>query len=410
VRACTVTCTLVSGGDPVAEVAFGAQLRECRQAVGLSLRQLATRVGYDHSYLSQVERGQRPGSAELARLCDRELGTGNELTCTFAQRRRPMPDASPGYTATEAAVQPADSLEAAWHGLVTAFGCTDAMATLGDVRSVPPARLLPELITDLRMASAQSAVVAAQLCVLTAQTLTSLGQASTARRWWQAARAAADSSAESAVQSSVRAREAISGLAERRLPIRLLETAEEALAVTSGGAVVQAHAARALVLAELGRHGPAHRALQELIGVADELPSASTSPGDWSPYEVHGAEGRVCARLGYGAAGCVLLARASELCPEDWLGERARLQMALAECLVVDGEVAAGVALALRVLVELPDEWHTYYLYDDAERVLSAVRARQPASAGTLQELLGRRPYLDSRSVGTGSSPLRGQG
>ena len=33
-------------------------------------------------------RGQRPGSAELARLCDRELGTGNELTSTFAQRRR----------------------------------------------------------------------------------------------------------------------------------------------------------------------------------------------------------------------------------------------------------------------------------------------------------------------------------
>jgi transcriptional regulator with XRE-family HTH domain len=382
----------------VAEAAFGAQLRECRQAVGLSLRQLATRVGYDHSYLSQVERGQRPGSAELARLCDRELGTGNELTMTFQQRRRPTP----------AAPSQADPLEAAWHGLVTAFGGTDAAASLGAFRTVPPARLLPELITDLRMTP--SAVVAAQLSVLTAQTLTGFGQASTARRWWQAARTAADSSADSAVQSSVRAREAVSGLAERRPPAQLLQTAEEALAVASGGAVVQAHAARALVLAELKHRGQAHRALQELIGVADELRSASTSSGpldDWAPYEVHGVEGRVCARLGYGAAGCVLLARAVELCPEDWLGERSRLQMGLAECLVVDGEVAAGVALAQRVLVELPDEWHTYYLYDDAARVLSAVRTRQPGMAGTLQELLGRRPYLDSRSVGTGSSPVR---
>jgi transcriptional regulator with XRE-family HTH domain len=404
VRACTVPFTLVSGGDPVAEATFGAQLRECRQAVGLSLRQLATRVGYDHSYLSQVERGQRPGSAELARLCDRELGTGNELTSTFEHRRRSTPAAcSPGDH-----FGPADALEAAWRGLVAAFGGTAATAALGDFRSVPPARLLPELITDLRTAS--SAVVAAQLSVLTAETLTSLGQSSTARRWWQAARTAADNSADASVLSSVLAREAISGLAERRPLPQLLATADEAVAIAAGGAAVQALAARALALAELRRHGEAHRALQELIGVADELPSASTSSGplsDWAPYEVHGAEGLVCVRLGYGAAGCVLVARAIELCPEDWLGERARLQMRLAECLVVDGEVAAGVALALRLLVELPDEWHTYYLYDDAERVLSAVRTRQPGMAATLQELVGRRPYLDSRSVGTGSSPYR---
>jgi hypothetical protein len=77
---------------------------------------------------------------------------------------------------------------------------------------------------------------------------------------------------------------------------------------------------------------------------------------------------------------------------------------------VVDGEVAAGVALALRVLVELSDEWHTYYLYDDAARVLSAVRARQPGMAATLQELLARAPYLEGRSVGTGSRGVRGQG
>ncbi|MFG1817422.1 helix-turn-helix domain-containing protein [Kribbella sp. NPDC049174] len=369
----------------MAEATFGAQLRECRQAVGLSLRQLATRVGYDHSYLSQVERGQRPGSAELARLCDRELGTGSELTSAFAPRRR----------STQAAARTTDPLEAAWHGFVAVFGRTDA---LGDFRSVPPAQLLPELIADLRVLQSDSAVEAAQLSVLTAQTLTALGQGSAARRWWLAARVAADRSTEE-VRSSVLAQEVISGLAERRPLLQLLETAGEA-----GGAVVQAHGARALVLAELGRYGEAHRALQELIGFADELPSASTGP---LAYEVHVTEGRVCARLGYGAAGCVLLARALELCPDEWVGERARLRMGLAECLVVDGEVAAGVALALRVLVELPDEWHTYYLYDDAARVLSAVRTREPGMAVTLQELLGRRPYLDNRSVGTGSSSLR---
>jgi len=79
--------------------------------------------------------------------------------------------------------------------------------------------------------------------------------------------------------------------------------------------------------------------------------------------------------------------------------------MGLAECLVVDGEVAAGVALAMRVLVELPDEWHSYYLYDVGERVLSVVREKEPGlrSARDLQELLRRRVYLGGRSVGSGS-------
>ena len=53
------------------------------------------------------------------------------------------------------------------------FGRTDA---LGDFRSVPPAQLLPEMIAELRALQSDSAVEAAQLSVLTAQTLTALGQ------------------------------------------------------------------------------------------------------------------------------------------------------------------------------------------------------------------------------------------
>ena len=400
----------------MAESAFGAQLRHSRQAVGLSLRQLATRVGYDHSYLSQVERGQRPGSAGLARLCDRELGTGDELTTTFEQKQ-----AQSGRS-TPAALQPADALEAAWHGLINAYGCTDATADLGDFRTVPPARLLPDLMTYLQVVqareSADAAVQAAELSVLTAMTLTGFGELRAARRWWQVARTAADSSADASVRSSVRAREAVSGLAERRPLLQLLATAEEALALARparGGCVVRAHAARARVLAELGRQDEAHLALQELIGVADELPSASTTDGplgDWTAYEVHGAEGRVCASLGYATAGCVLLARALELCPVDRLGERASLELWLAECLAVDGEVAAGVALALRVLVELPDEWHTYYLYDDARRVVAAARERAPGLAAVrdLEVLLERKVYAEGRSVGSGSWSGWGRG
>ncbi len=394
----------------MADAAFGMQLRESRKAAALSLRQLAVRVGYDHSYLSQVERGQRPGSADLARLCDRELGTGNHLASTYEQvQGRAVPAAQrAGSVRTTAQIdstaRPTD---------------THPMAGHDDWRSVPPGRLLPELVAEFQMlrahaagrASTETAVRTAQLSVLIAVTLTGLGQLRGARRWWRAARVTADSSGEIWARSLVRAREVASGLAGRRQSPDLLQMADEAVelsrhASSTPDCAAHAHAARAQVLAELGRPAGAHRALQELLSVTDQLPLASTSTlASWTPYDGHSAEGRVYARLGHGAAGCVLLGRALELCRTEWVGERAVTEMGLAECLVVDGEVAAGVALAMRVLVELPDEWHSYYLYDVGERVLSVVREKEPGlrSARDLQELLRRRVYLGGRSVGSGS-------
>ncbi|MGW6279565.1 helix-turn-helix domain-containing protein [Kribbella sp. NPDC055071] len=398
------TASTKAAGGPSA---FGAQLRQCRQAVGLSLRQLSGRVGYDHSYLSQVERGQRLGSADLARLCDRELGTGTQLTALYAEahseppRRRPPVDNLP-----------MDPLAAAWQEL--AGGCSGVDED-ADPQSVPPGALLPELVSELRLLQARgpdgvtafSARVTRQ-CVLIAETLTALGEARGATRWWWAGRAVADDSGEGWLRSEVRVAEAVSGMAERRPLPHLLELADEALALAHHGRVrlsivVRAHALRARVLAAMGEAAEAHRALQELLSCSDALPSATTQ--DLAPYQVHGLEGRVCAGLGYGPAGCLLLGRAVELCPEERVGERARLQVAQAECLAVDGEVTVALAVAMRVLVELPDEWHTYYLYDDAHRVLSATREREPGLSAVrdLEVLLERKAYQRGRSVGSGS-------
>ncbi|TCC17528.1 XRE family transcriptional regulator [Kribbella speibonae] len=379
-------------GGPVTETpigtsfgtSFGPLLRQCRQAVGLSLRQLAARVGYDHSYLSQVERGQRPGSADLARLCDRELGTEGRLTATF--ERRPAradqlrPEAGP--------------LETAWRGLVATLGSGGPMPD--DFRNVPPAALLPELVRQMQGADGAEA---AELSMLIAETLARLGERHTARRWWWAARTAADSIAAGPQPALVRAREVITGLAERRPLAELLELADESVALdrqAPGAAGCVPRTAQALVLAELGRTQEAHCALQELIGVGDELAPEAR------PYQLHWAEGRVCTLLGYGVAGCVLLERARELCPESWIGERARLDLSLAECLVVAGETAAGLATALRVLVELPDEWHDSLVYDAGARVLHVVQA-EPGAA-ELRQLLARSAYRSGRSVGGGSS------
>lgn len=359
-------------------------MRQSRQAAGLSLRQLAARVGYDHSYLSQVERGQRPGSADLARLCDRELGTGDQLTGAF--ERRPSRTERPGQTS--------DPLELAWQGLVAAAGVADQTIALDDFRSTPPAVLLPDLVSELQLLQARGVdeAQAVELSILIAETLTGLGERRPARRWWWAAHA----SAVGAGEALVCARETISGLAERRPLPPLLELADKALAQESPSVV--SHAARALILAELGRREETQQALQQLVGVGNETVVAAAGPADWMPYQLHWAEGRVCARLGYGVPGCILLERARELCPERWIGERAKIDLALAESLAVAGEVPAGLAMALRVLVELPDEWRDLWVYDAADRVLRVV-PESDRGAVELRRLLGAK----GRSVGSGS-------
>ena len=429
----------------MAEAAFGVQLRQSRQAAALSLRQLATRVGYDHSYLSQVERGQRPGSAHLARLCDRELNTGTTLTTAYQQANpqpeqaqtavRSRPTEPTGPTGPTHSGQPAHrtalpaTLEAIRHGLAESFKQSHATnewhAVAADLAmafsTTPPGELLPELAAQLQLLPAESpehAVPATELSALVALTLTGLGQTRAARRWWSTCRASAESSGDRLAMSLVRAWEAAAGLAERRPLGNLLTLADEAVTLAidspSSGAVLggragclaRAHADRALVLAQQGLAAISWDAAEELLAVTAELPVEETSGlFDWPAYKVHGIEGQVCAELGYPAAGYVVLERALEMCPLESRVGRAELELCLARCLMVDGEVAAGLALAMRALVELPDEWHTQYLYDAGARVLSAVPGKdlvRPA-VRDYRELLGRRPYLN-RTVGSGSS------
>ena len=415
----------------MAEAAFGVQLRRSRQAAALSLRQLANMVGYDHSYLSQVERGQRPGSAHLAQLCDRELGTGDILTTAYEQALQPAGRAAP--MASPVLPASVDLLEAVRHGLAGSLGRVQdgdewAAVTANyarDIVTTPPAELLPELAADLELLratastdSAALAVPATELAVLIALTLTALGRTRAAGRWWRTARATADSSADRTIGSLARGWEAISGLSERRPLPELLELADDALALAEQpGCVARALAARAKVLASLDRAADARLALRDFLAVAGDLPiepSRDTSLHDWSAYKVHGVESFVYTTLGDTAAAYNAQDRALALCPAECLSERAEIELQLARCLVVDDEVAAGLATAMRVLVELPDQWHTQFLYDAAGRVLSAVPGKDLGRAAVREyrELLVRRPYQrrDNRSVGSGSSSAWSQG
>ena len=418
----------------MAETAFGVQLRRSRQAAALSLRQLAARVGYDHSYLSQVERGQRPGSAHLAQFCDRELGTGSALTSAY-ERARPArtpgpaapPSVQPPVPALSAGV---DVLEAVRHGVAGSFGQVREVEEwsavvaghAADFPTTPAAELLPELAADLQLlrasaaaGSTELAVPAAELAVMIAMSLTAVGRMRAAARWWRTARSTADSSAEGWIGGRVRSWESISGLSEQRPLPELLELAEQGhTLVAQPRDIGRALAARAKVLASLELETEAREALRQLLACFDEPPAqedGATSLFGWAQYEVHGLESFVYTALGDTPAAYVAQDRALTLCPGEHLRERAELELQLAQCLVLDGEVAAGLATAMRVLVELEDRWHTQSLYDAAGRVLFAVQGRELGRPAVrdYRELLKRRPYF-GRTVGSGSSSAWTQG
>lgn len=58
---------------------FGALLRECRAAAGISMGELARRINYSKSYLSKIENDLKPPNATVARLCDGTLDAGGSL-------------------------------------------------------------------------------------------------------------------------------------------------------------------------------------------------------------------------------------------------------------------------------------------------------------------------------------------
>ncbi|MGM0364776.1 helix-turn-helix domain-containing protein, partial [Streptomyces griseoaurantiacus] len=59
---------------------FGAALRRARGERGLSLAALARLVHYSKGYLSKIENGGKPPTADLARRCDEALRAGGALS------------------------------------------------------------------------------------------------------------------------------------------------------------------------------------------------------------------------------------------------------------------------------------------------------------------------------------------
>ncbi|MFF7949665.1 nSTAND1 domain-containing NTPase [Streptomyces griseorubiginosus] len=67
------------GGAGGAPPDFPSELRRLRQERGLSLTALAQRVHYSKGYLSKIENGSKPATADVGRRCDEALHAGGAL-------------------------------------------------------------------------------------------------------------------------------------------------------------------------------------------------------------------------------------------------------------------------------------------------------------------------------------------
>ncbi|MFD3556316.1 helix-turn-helix domain-containing protein, partial [Streptomyces goshikiensis] len=75
---------------------FPAQLRRLRALRGLSLADLARRTHYSKGYLSKIETGAKPPTADVARRCDEVLGAGGELLRLVRDTDVPGPRSAAG--------------------------------------------------------------------------------------------------------------------------------------------------------------------------------------------------------------------------------------------------------------------------------------------------------------------------
>ncbi|GHG53301.1 nSTAND1 domain-containing NTPase [Streptomyces griseocarneus] len=134
-----------SGGAPASTVAPGEHLRRLRQERGMSLAGLSHLVHYTKSYLSRVETGEKPMTAEVARRCEGALRAGGELTRLVAR--------SAGRRGARGA-----PLEVCPYRGLAAFGTADADWFFGRERATAA---LVRLLTERLDGSGPTAVVAA---------------------------------------------------------------------------------------------------------------------------------------------------------------------------------------------------------------------------------------------------------
>lgn len=395
---------------------YAAKLRTLMQERDISGNALAARVPCNRSYIYRVASGQQQGSRKLARRLDEVLSAGGALVAAFEQNdARPdaaLPDGAPDIarlTDWIDAMERRNLLALAGLGMIPWSAAESLRSTLARIAgssdsaadwqaavsgyatamfSIPPAKMLPDLLADLNEVSALAAAghpdqdamlqVAAALAAFTSMATYDCGYPARAFRWWKTAQDLADRSGYVPLRAWVRARRGADVLYGRRMTGPALALADDAIRITGGqpsAGLAEAYALRAAALAASG--DPAARvSLDELRRTAGALPgyretfTRGAGPGEWrDESRLRDAQTWTLVKLGDAAAA----RRAGQPCASPFT------QMGVAVALAIEGKADDAIGHAVSTLSGLSDAENTLSVREKGHDVLAAL----PAGART---------------------------
>ncbi|MEV0430289.1 helix-turn-helix domain-containing protein [Micromonospora sp. NPDC050495] len=383
---------------------FGSTLRQHRKAAGWSLRKFAEQIAYDFGYLGQIERGERPSTAEVVAAYDRKLAAGGALETAYASRQAGDADMRRRSVLQAlgilAAVPAADRLvgwEAVRHGLGAAVDVEwDEWAAIVDDYGrgyylQPHDQLMVQLGRDLTVLQHQLAAengnrrpillrVAGRLSVIIALGLVASGQAAIARRWWRTAQRVADESDDAETRVLTRAWDVVNGCYDGRSPVAVVALSDQVLPLLDGPASAAGCgllAGRAQALSLAGKHGEAVDTVRHLARHVETLPAEVVEDVEslwgWPEHRLRHTESWVYTHAGLSDAASVAQERALALYPASQQRLRTQVQLHQAASLIRGGHIPDGLRLATDLLDRLPRDQHNELVRSVARQVLAVV-------------------------------------
>ena len=306
---------------------FGQKLRRHREGRELSLRQLDGLTQFSYTFLSQVERGERKATENLARRCDDALEAGGALIEAFREEqvgevsmhRRTVLRA---MGALAASPLPLVRWEALRHGMATSVDpdidqWDQVIADYGTAYYRMPAdQMLDDLSADLTVLQALITVTegpargqllraAGSLSMIVAINMVTAGNTLAACRWWRDAHRYATESGDPDTIVLTHAWEVVNGCYDGRAPLQAITLSDKVLPLINGrpsAASCGLLAGRAQALALAGRNAEAITTLGQLTQLAAQLPSAVINDVDslwgWPEHRLRHTEAWVYAHAG----------------------------------------------------------------------------------------------------------------
>ncbi len=296
-----------------------------------------------------------------------------------------------------------------WEGRVVEYGYT----YLTD----PPQEFVTELAGDLvairlivgRMKPTAPAyrewcTVAGMLACSMAKSLSNLGHAREAGKWWRTAQSAGDASENLDAQLWVRSQRVIHGLYEKRSPHLLLRQSAEAIQMAHGHAcygLASSTTGRAQALVLAGNYAGARQELSHAEEIFSRLPDEIRG----NPDSVHGysedrlryTETWVYAYSGDVARADRAAEQAKRLYPVTDTRTPLQIELMQAVARTRAGNTTEGLQLAHSRLEALPLSQRTTMIGDLAGRVLDPIPTAElkRADVGAYRELLAQSPVKE---------------